>query len=51
MTGRSNVVNYFLVSAYAFAGLLFGFYVWSLARRKARLRRELESLTQKDRNN
>jgi CcmD family protein len=43
-------VNYFLVSAYAVTGLAFGFFAWSLARRKARLRRELESLTKKDLN-
>ena len=41
-------MNSFLVSAYAITGLILGCYVWSLASRKARLRRELDRLTKKD---
>jgi len=42
------MVNYFLVAAYAITALTLGFYGWSLASRKARLRRELDRLTKKD---
>ncbi|MBI4164443.1 MAG: heme exporter protein CcmD [Acidobacteria bacterium] len=37
----------YLISAYAFTALLFGLYAWSIARRKARLLRELEDLRKK----
>lgn len=36
--------NHFLVLAYSFLWLIFMLYLWSLSRRQARLRREIEDL-------
>jgi len=41
------VVNYYLVAAYGLAWLIFGVYAWSLSRRQAQLRKELEELKTK----
>jgi CcmD family protein len=38
------VGNQYLFFAYGFVWLIFMLYVWSLSRRQARLRRELEDL-------
>jgi CcmD family protein len=38
------MVNTYLMLAYAFLWLIFMLYAWSLSRRQARLRRELEDL-------
>lgn len=41
------MVNHYLVAAYALAWLIFGLYAWSLSRRQARLRKELDDLKRK----
>ena len=41
------MVNYYLVAAYGLAWLIFGVYAWSLSRRQARLRKDLEDLKSK----
>lgn len=38
------MVNKFLFLAYSFVWLIFILYAWSLSRRQARLRKELEDL-------
>jgi CcmD family protein len=38
------VVNTYLFLAYSFVWALFMLYAWSLSRRQARLRREIEDL-------
>jgi CcmD family protein len=38
------MVNTYLMLAYAFVWLIFMLYAWSLSRRQARLRRELDDL-------
>jgi CcmD family protein len=44
---RTSVVNTYLFLAYTFVWLIFILYAWSLSRRQARLRRELEELKNK----
>lgn len=39
--------NPYLIAAYVFTAVLFGLYAWSLVRRKAQARRELEALGKK----
>lgn len=41
------MVNHYLVAAYALAWLIFGLYAWSLSRRQAKLRKELDDLKRK----
>lgn len=43
-TRRGRMGNPYLVAAYVFTAVLFGLYAWSIVRRKARARREIESL-------
>ncbi len=38
------MVNHYLFLAFSFLWLIFFVYVWSLSRRQARLRKELEEL-------
>jgi CcmD family protein len=39
------MTNPYLITAYVFTAALLGFYAWHLSRRKARVRREIESLS------
>ncbi len=41
------MVNHYLFLAFSFLWLIFFVYVWSLARRQARLRKDLEELRSK----
>ena len=41
------MVNIYLVLAYGFLWLIFMIYAWSLSRRQAHLRKELEELKNK----
>ncbi len=41
------MVNKYLALAYSFLWLLFMIYAWSLSRRQARLRKEIEELKKK----